>query len=355
MSRLVSDNGAAADVARDELDGKTILVTGATGSFGKAFIKRILEYAQPTSIRAYSRDELKQHELGLELSGAPLRFTIGDVRDLERLKRAMRGVDVVIHAAAMKQVPICEYNPFEAVQTNVIGSENVVSAAIDNDVPKTLTISTDKAVNPVNLYGATKLCAEKITIQGNSYAGDSPSRFSCVRYGNVVGSRGSVLPLFKQQALEGELTVTDDSMTRFWITLPQAVDFVINSLGRMKGGEVFVPQIPSMRVGDIAEAIAPDVPRRTIGIRPGEKLHEVLITEDESRHAGAFDGYFAIYPSFPFWGPDGYPKGEALEPGFRYSSDKNDIWLDADAIRGMSEITVQTSDVEPRVPLPAPE
>jgi FlaA1/EpsC-like NDP-sugar epimerase len=272
------------------------------------------------------------------LGDAPLRFTIGDVRDLPRLTRAMRGVDVVVHAAAMKHVPICEYNPFEAVQTNVIGTENVVSASIENNVPKTLTVSTDKAVNPVNLYGATKLCAEKITTQGNSYSGDSVARFSCVRYGNVVGSRGSVIPLFKQQAETGELTITDASMTRFWITLPQAVDFVISCLGRMQGGEVFVPRIPSMRVEDIAEAIAPDIPRQTIGIRPGEKIHEVLITEDESRHTARFDDYFSIYPSFPFWGPEDYPTGEPLEPGFRYSSDANDEWLRPEQIREMAEL-----------------
>jgi UDP-N-acetylglucosamine 4,6-dehydratase len=327
-----------ATVARQLFDGKTILVTGATGSFGKAFIKRILAISEPASIRAYSRDELKQHELGIEFGDAPLRFTIGDVRDLPRLTRATRGADVIVHAAALKQVPICEYNPFEAVQTNVIGTENVVSAAIDNDVPKTLTLSTDKAVNPVNLYGATKLCAEKITTQGNSYSGDSAARFSCVRYGNVIGSRGSVIPLFKQQAETGELTITDASMTRFWITLPQAVDLVISCFDRMLGGEVFVPRIPSMRVEDIAEAVAPGVPRRTIGIRPGEKIHEVLITEDESRHAARFADYFAIYPSFPFWGPEAYPEGEQLEPGFRYSSDANDEWLGAEQIREMAEV-----------------
>ena len=328
----------ASSVARSELDGKTVLVTGATGSFGKAFVRHILACANPTSVRIYSRDELKQHELGLELGEAPIRFTIGDVRDLPRLTRAMRGVDVVIHAAAMKHVPICEYNPFEAVQTNVVGAENVVSAAIEAGVPKTLALSTDKAVNPVNLYGATKLCAEKIITQGNSYAADSVSRFSSVRYGNVVGSRGSVIPLFFEQARNGELTITDEAMTRFWITLERAVDFVIDCLGRMIGGEVFVPRVPSMRLVDLAEAIGPGVPRRTIGIRPGEKLHEVLITEDESRHATRFSDHFAIHPSFPFWGPDAYPKGEPLQPGFRYASDSNDQWLDAGQIREMAGI-----------------
>jgi FlaA1/EpsC-like NDP-sugar epimerase len=237
----------------------------------------------------------------------------------------------------MKQVPICEYNPFEAVQTNVIGAENVLSAAIDNNVPKTLSLSTDKAVNPVNLYGATKLCAEKIITQGNAYSGDSPASFATVRYGNVVGSRGSVVPLFKKQADEGELTITDETMTRFWMTLEQAVEFVIDSVGRMQGGEIFVPRIPSMLVTDLAQALAPDVPRRVVGIRPGEKVHEVLITEDESRHAVRFDDYFAIYPSFPFWRDLKYPEGEELAPGFSYSSDANDAWLDADGIREMAE------------------
>ncbi len=312
-----------------------MLVTGGTGSFGTAFVRRLLEEHDPAAIRIYSRDELKQSELDRELGDDRLRFLIGDVRSLERLTLAMKTVDVVIHAAAMKQVPACEYNPFEAVQTNVVGAENVVSAAIANNVPLTLALSTDKAVNPVNLYGATKLCAEKIFTQGNAYAADSLARFASVRYGNVVGSRGSVIPLFKRQAHEGELTVTDEAMTRFWITLDEAVDFVVASLGRMRGGEVFVPRIPSMRIGDLADAVAPGVPRRTVGIRPGEKVHEVLITEDESRHAVVFDDYFAIYPAFEFWGAD-YPAGAELSPDFRYASDTNDDWLDADRLRVMT-------------------
>lgn len=318
-----------------ELQGKVVLVTGGTGSFGTAFVRRLLEDHDPAAVRIYSRDELKQYELERQLADDRLRFLIGDVRSLERLQLATKGVDVIIHAAAMKQVPACEYNPFEAVQTNIVGAENVVSAAIANDVPLTLSLSTDKAVNPVNLYGATKLCAEKIFTQGNAYAADSRARFASVRYGNVVGSRGSVIPLFTRQAHEGELTVTDEAMTRFWITLEEAVDFVIASLGRMLGGEVFVPRIPSMRIGDLAEAIAPGVPRRTVGIRPGEKVHEVLITEDESRHAVAFDDYFAIYPAFTFWGVD-FPVGEELPPNFRYASDTNDEWLDADSLRAMT-------------------
>jgi UDP-N-acetylglucosamine 4,6-dehydratase len=232
---------------------------------------------------------------------------------------------------------VCEYNPFEAVQTNVIGTENVVSAAIENRVPKTIALSTDKAVNPVNLYGATKLCAEKLMSQGNSYVGDLAVRFSSVRYGNVVGSRGSVIPAFIQQARAGELTITDDAMTRFWITLPQAVAFVLACVERMRGGEVFVPKIPSMRVADIAEALAPGIPRNIIGVRPGEKIHEVLITGDEARHAIAFDDHFVIRPAFPFW-EENYPRGDELGPGFHYSSDSNDVWLTVDQLRDMAGV-----------------
>jgi UDP-N-acetylglucosamine 4,6-dehydratase len=322
--------------ADPQLKDKVILVTGGTGSFGTAFVKRVLEH-DPAAVRIFSRDELKQYDMQRRIDDPRLRFLLGDVRSLERLTRATRGVDVIIHAAALKQVPACEYNPYEAVQTNIVGAENVVSAAIDNEVERTMSLSTDKAVNPVNLYGATKLCAEKIVTQANAYAADSPARFSSVRYGNVVGSRGSVIPLFKRQLVDGELTITDEAMTRFWITLEQAVDFVIGCLGRMEGGEVFVPRIPSMRVTDIAEAIAPDVPRRIVGIRAGEKVHEVLLTDEESRHAAAFPGYFAIYPSFPLWRTEPYPSGEELAPGFRYASDSNEAWLSPAQIREMAE------------------
>jgi UDP-N-acetylglucosamine 4,6-dehydratase len=252
-----------------------------------------------------------------------------------RLRRAFDGVDVVVHAAALKQVPACEYNPFEAVQTNVHGAENVVAAAIANNVPRVLALSTDKAVNPVNLYGATKLCAEKIFTQGNAYAADSVARFSSVRWGNVVGSRGSVIPVFRKQAELGEITITDEAMTRFWISLDDAVDFVIECLGRMEGGEVFVPKIPSMRITDIADAIAPDAERRYIGIRPGEKLHEVLLTEDESRHAQELEDRYAILPEFPTWRTAPYGHGPELQDGFRYSSDTNSRWLTADELRAM--------------------
>ncbi len=320
------------------LEGKVVLVTGGTGSFGTAFVRTVLAEHDPAAVRVYSRDELKQYNLHRSLGDDErLGCLIGDVRDAERLQMAMHGVDVVIHAAALKQVPVCEYNPFEAVKTNINGAANVVAAAIANDVPRTLALSTDKAVNPVNLYGATKLAAEKIITQGNVYAGHSPARFATMRYGNVVGSRGSVIPLFKAQAAEGELTITDEAMTRFWITLEQAVEFVVSCLDLMQGGEVFVPRIPSMRVRDIAEAIAPHVPRRVIGIRPGEKVHEVLITEDESRRARALEDRYVIYPAWPSWPIVGELLGEELPPGFRYSSDANDRWLGAEEIRAMSE------------------
>ena len=321
-----------------DFEGKTVLVTGGTGSFGSKFIETLLERENPQSIRVFSRDELKQSELRRRLSAHDdrLRYLIGDIRDLPRLTRAMRGVDVVVHAAALKQVPACEYNPFEAVQTNVIGTENVVAAAIENDVPLTMALSSDKAVNPVNLYGATKLCAEKITTQGNAYSGDSAARFASVRYGNVVGSRGSVIPLFKAQAPTGVLTITDERMTRFWITLEQAIDFVIESLGRMGGGEVFVPRIPSMRVTDMAAALAPDAELRVIGIRPGEKVHEVLLTEDEARHSLAVDNGFVILPEHSSWPLREVAGGTPLQADFHYSSDQNDHWLDVAELREMA-------------------
>jgi UDP-N-acetylglucosamine 4,6-dehydratase len=318
-----------------ELRGKVVLVTGGTGSFGQAFVGHVLESHEPAAVRIYSRDELKQWEMQTRMSDERLRFFIGDVRDAGRLRRAMNGVDVVVHAAALKQVPICEYNPFEAVQTNVIGSENVVAAAIDAAVPKTIALSTDKAVNPVNLYGATKLCAEKIIAQGNAYAADSPSRFSSVRYGNVVGSRGSVVPLFLQQAPTGEITVTDEAMTRFWITIGQAVRFVVNSLARMEGGETFVPRLPSARISDIADALAPHATRKMVGVRPGEKLHEVLVTSDEARHAAGFGDHYVVYPSFPYWRDTPYPSTNGAVIA-RYASDTNDLWLSHDDIRKMA-------------------
>jgi len=321
------------------LQHKVVLITGGTGSFGTAFLRTLLARHDPAAVRVYSRDELKQYNLQQAVdSDGRVGFLLGDVRDAKRLEMAMRGVDVVIHAAALKQVPACEYNPFEAVRTNIHGAENIVTAAIANDVPRTLALSTDKAVNPVNLYGATKLAAEKIVTQGNVYAGGSPARFATMRYGNVVGSRGSVIPLFQAQAREGELTITDEAMTRFWITLEQAVEFVISCLELMHGGEVFVPRIPSMKVLEIAQAIAPRATRRIIGIRPGEKVHEVLLTEDESRRARALEDRFVIYPQPPLWTVAGEELGEELPPGFRYSSDSNDTWLEAEDIRAMAEL-----------------
>lgn len=319
-----------------DLNGKTILLTGGTGSFGNAFIDVVNTRFPDATIRVFSRDELKQSELRVRMGDHQLRYLIGDVRDAVRLRRAAEGCDVIVHAAAMKQVPACEYNPFEAVQTNVHGAQNVVDAAIDTGVERVLALSTDKAVNPVNLYGATKLCAEKIVVQGNAYAARAKTRLSCVRYGNVIGSRGSVVPLFREQAAMGELTLTDDRMTRFWITLPQAVDLVFEALHRMQGGEVFVPRIPSMCVTDLAEALAPGVPTRTIGIRPGEKLHEVLITADESRHAVAVDDLYVILPEHHWWSTDWHLDGKPLDEGFVYSSDNNQQWLTAEQLKNLT-------------------
>jgi UDP-N-acetylglucosamine 4,6-dehydratase/5-epimerase len=320
-----------------DLTGKTLLVTGATGSFGTAFMRTVLERYDVEAIRAFSRDELKQSELARTLSDSRIRLLIGDVRDRDRLRMATRGVDVIVHAAALKQVPACEYNPFEAVQTNVMGAENVISAAIDNDVPLTIALSTDKAVNPVNLYGATKLCAEKIVSQANVYAAGTRAKFASVRYGNVVGSRGSVIPIFKQQARTGTITITDERMTRFWITLPEAVEFVLSCMPLVQGGETFVPKIPSMRLMDMATVLAPDAERKIVGIRPGEKLHEVLVTEDEARHCYDIGDRYVILPQLPTWHMDAPTRGERLPDGFRYSSDSNEQWLSEDQLREMAD------------------
>ncbi len=301
---------------------KVVLVTGGTGSFGNAFVREVLKSGW--QIRIYSRDEFKQSEMARELDSDRVRFLIGDVRDRERLSLAASGVGAIVHAAALKQVPSCEYNPTEAKATNVDGTENVVWAAIQNKVPRSILLSTDKAVNPVNLYGATKLAAERIMVAANALS--DVARFSVVRYGNVIGSRGSVIPLFRKQHAAGEITITDESMTRFWLALDQTVEFVLNSLRRMQGGEVFVPRMPSMRIVDIAKAIAPDTPQRIIGLRPGEKVHETLITADESRHARAFPDHFTIRPSFNYWHAE-YPEGEELPPGFAYTSNGNEDFL----------------------------
>ena len=320
-----------------DLNGKTILITGATGSFGTAFMRTVLARYDVASIRAFSRDELKQSELARTIDDDRVRLLLGDVRDRERLRVATRGVDVIVHAAALKQVPACEYNPFEAVQTNIMGAENVVSAAMDNDVPLTIALSTDKAVNPANLYGATKLCAEKIVAQANAYASGTRARFASVRYGNVVGSRGSVIPIFKQQAETGVVTITDERMTRFWITLEQAVEFVLTSMPLAQGGETFVPKIPSMKIVDVATALAPDAERRVTGIRPGEKLHEVMLTEDEARNSFDIGDRFVIMPHMPTWGVEAPERGTPLPDGFRYASDSNDEWLTEADVQAMAD------------------
>ncbi len=319
------------------MDWKTqiVLVTGGTGSFGKKFTEILLKEKQPKKAIIFSRDELKQHEMQVTGFNQPnLRYFIGDVRDRERLVRAMHGVDIVVHAAALKQVPACEYNPMEAVKTNIMGTSNVLEAALDAGVKKVMTISTDKAVNPVNLYGATKLAAEKLTVQSNAYAAGTATRYSCVRYGNVVGSRGSVVPVFLKQRENGAVTITDERMTRFWLSLEQGVRFVIHCIEQMEGGEVFVPKIPSMKVTDLARAIAPTAKVEVIGIRPGEKLHEVLISEDEARNTIELADMFVVQPPEATWfGYQWQSKGKPLADGFRYSSDNNSEWLDLEGIK----------------------
>lgn len=310
------------------------MVTGGTGSFGKKFIEILIKEYQPAKVIVFSRDELKQHEMRVGGYDHPnLRYFIGDVRDRERLRRAMHGVDIVVHAAALKQVPACEYNPLEAIKTNILGSSNVIEAALDSGVRQVLALSTDKAVNPINLYGTTKLAAEKLFIQSNAYAAGTTTRFSCVRYGNVVGSRGSVIPIFIQQRSNGKLTITDERMTRFWLTLEQGVRFVVRCIEQMNGGEVFVPKIPSTRIIDLAQVIAPGAELEIIGIRPGEKLHEVLIHEDEARSAVEVDDMFVILPTavdigFVRQAKEKWQRlGKVLPDGFRFSSDTNHQWL----------------------------
>lgn len=305
-----------------------ILVTGGTGSFGRAFVRRLLRERADCTIRIYSRDELKQYEMAREFGHDPrLRFFIGDVRDRDRLERALYGVDWLVHAAALKQVHLCEYNPAEAVKTNVLGAQNVIDAAIDAGVAKVVALSTDKAVNPVNLYGASKLCAEKLFVHGSAYTGPRETRFACVRYGNVLGSRGSVVPLFLEQAPTGVLPITDLRMTRFWITLDQAVSLVLQVLSDMRGGEIYVPKIPSMRMVDLARAIAPEAMLKEIGMRPGEKLHEMLLTPEEAHRTREYPTHFVVSRSTPR--SDGKPVPE----GFAYRSDNNTQWLDVDRLR----------------------
>ena len=317
--------------------GASILVTGGTGSFGKAFIDTVLADHDPGRVVVFSRDELKQYELRDRYSGDDrLRYFLGDIRDLDRLRMAMHGVDLVVHAAALKQVDTAEYNPMEFVKTNVLGSENVIQASIDAGVRKVVALSTDKASSPVNLYGATKLTADKLFISSNHYAPLGTTRFSVVRYGNVMGSRGSVIPLFRRLAAEGApLPITDLRMTRFWITLPQAVDFVIGSFDDMSGGELYVPRIPSMRVIDLAEAIAPGAPLEDIGIRAGEKLHEEMISAEDARRTVRRADRYVVQPTLAIWGGYHEAAGEPVPDGFRYSSDTNDLWLDVPALRSL--------------------
>lgn len=316
------------------LEGSSILVTGGTGSFGKAFIRHALDRWNPRRIVVFSRGELQQYEARQQLDDDPrLRWFIGDIRDQRRLTRAMNGVDYVVHAAALKQVDTAEYNPFEFVQTNIVGSQNVIEAAIDAGVQRVVALSTDKASSPINLYGATKLAADKLFQSANHYAANHPTRFSVVRYGNVLGSNGSVIPLFQRLAAEGKsLPITDHRMTRFFITLDQAVDFVYDSFELMQGGELYVPRIPSMRITDLVEAVAPGAKTHEIGVRPGEKLHEEMISVDDARRTLRAGDRYIVQPTIAEWGFV-RPEGDDLPEGFAYRSDTNDQWLDAAAIR----------------------
>lgn len=319
-----------------DLTGKTVLITGGTGSLGTAMTEYLLKHNKPKRLIIFSRDELNQHLMRQKYTDSCLRFFIGDVRDPERLHRAFNRVDYVVHAAALKHVPACEYNPFEAIKTNILGAQNIINAAIDSGVKRVVALSTDKAANPINLYGATKLCSDKLFIAGNNYAAGSETRFSVVRYGNVMASRGSVIPYFKSCREAGVVPITDERMTRFWITLEQAVTFVLNAIKIMRGGETFVPKLPSMRITELAEAIAPGCKIDVIGIRPGEKIHEVMIPADEARNTLEFPNFYCVLPQFDWWGheksriPAG---GSKVKDDFVYQSDINDQWLTVDEMR----------------------
>ncbi|MFY8209943.1 MAG: UDP-N-acetylglucosamine 4,6-dehydratase (inverting) [Caulobacter sp.] len=332
-----------------DLDGKVILVTGGTGSFGRRFIETVLRRYDPRKVIVYSRDELKQSDMQIELreqfdeaTVAKMRFFLGDVRDRERLTLALRGVDIVIHAAALKQVPAAEYNPSECIHTNVLGAENVVWASLANAVKQVVALSTDKACNPTNLYGATKLASDKTFVAANNLSGDIGTRFCVVRYGNVVGSRGSVVPLYRRLLSQGatELPVTDPRMTRFWITLNEGVDFVLSSLTMMRGGEIFVPKIPSMAMPDLVKAMSPTATMKVIGIRPGEKLHEIMISADDARSTVEFDDRYAIEPNFAEFGREPYAASDgarSVAEDFSYSSDNNHDWLSPEGLLAMLE------------------
>ncbi len=327
-----------AEMVDSILNGSSLLITGGTGSFGNKFIEMVYRDYHPRRIIIFSRDELKQHIMRQrwpDSAESSIRYFIGDVRDHQRLKRAFEGVDVVIHAAALKQVPACEYNPSEAVRTNVLGALNVIEAALDCGVKQVLALSSDKATSPYNLYGATKLVAEKLFVQANSYRGEHGTRFACVRYGNVVGSRGSVVPLFREQAKAGRITITDPRMTRFWITLPQAAQFVVSCLTIMQGGEVFIPRLPSCRIADLAEAVAPGCGVEHIGIRPGEKLAESMLSEDESFSTVDLGDRYAILPTHPWWSNGNHAGAKPVPDGWCYRSDLNDRWLDVAELRRM--------------------
>lgn len=338
-----SPSGEAADSLHRRLDGASLLVTGGTGSFGRAFVRRVFEAARPSRLVVFSRDEMKQYEMQQDpfLAGRDeMRYFIGDVRDRPRLEMAMRDVDYVIHAAALKHITAAEYNPFEYVHTNILGAENVVHAAMTNRVKRVIALSTDKAANPINLYGATKLASDKIFVAGNNIRGSTGVRFSVVRYGNVLGSRGSVVPFFRRLIAEGakSLPVTDARMTRFWITLREGVDFVLSCLDRMHAAEIFVPKLPSMRIVDLATCLAPDLPHDIIGIRPGEKLHEVMITPEEGRNTIELPDRYVVLPEIKFWDlkePD--HAGTPVPGGFSYASDSNDRWLDIEGMRAVLE------------------
>jgi UDP-N-acetylglucosamine 4,6-dehydratase len=326
-------------------NGKSVLITGGTGSFGRKYVQLLLERYQPKRIVVYSRDELKQFEMSQEFNQDCMRYFLGDVRDRDRLTQAMDGVSYVIHAAALKQVPAAEYNPMECIKTNIYGAENVIHAALANNVEKVIALSTDKAANPINLYGATKLASDKLFVAANNIAGGRKTRFSAVRYGNVVGSRGSVVPYFKKLIEEGcgHLPITDLRMTRFWITLQQGVDFVFKNFDRMQGGEIFVPKIPSVRITDLAQAMAPGLQHKVIGIRPGEKLHEIMCPADDSHLTVEFDDHFVIKPTITHMGYVDYAtnnlgeRGEFVEQGFEYHSGTNPHFLDVAGIQRLNK------------------
>jgi len=328
---------------------KSILITGGTGSFGHRYVKTILERYKPARVVVFSRDELKQYEMQQRFDAPCMRYFIGDVRDADRLTQAMRGIDYVIHAAALKQVPAAEYNPMECIKTNVHGAENVIRAAIENNVHKVIALSTDKAANPINLYGATKLASDKLFVAANNMVGPKPTRFAVVRYGNVVGSRGSVVPLFERLIREGAkaLTLTDPRMTRFWISLQQGVDFVLENFSRMRGGEIFVPKIPSIRMPDLAEAMAPGMATQTIGIRPGEKLHEIMCPSDDSHLTLEFPKHYVMRPTIRFYNADmDYTKdglgdeGKPVPEGFEYNSGNNSHFLTPAEIREFNRLAL---------------